>query len=275
MLRIFVDSGSSIKQDETEKYGVELIPLKILLGNEEFEDGVNLTMDKFYHELIVNKLFPKTSLPNLVKLEERVNECTKNGDDVIIVTISSKISGTYNAIRLLFEENEKVRIIDSHCAVGGMRLIVDCINRNKEKSLDDIVKEVKKLIPRIIVMAIPETLNYLLRGGRLSKPAWLVGSILKIKPIIGFVEGKVKSLAKTRSLKSGMEHIVNALKELKCDPDYDIIASYTYDKTNLEKLVDMTDEVYKKQIRVYDNLDPAIACHWGPNAFGYIFVSRA
>ena len=76
-----------------------------------------------------------------------------------------------------------------------------------------LVKEVKKLIPRIIVMAIPETLNYLLRGGRLSKPAWLVGSILKIKPIIGFVEGKVKSLAKTRSLKSGMEHIVNALKE--------------------------------------------------------------
>ena len=70
----------------------------------------------------------------LVKLEERVNECTKNGDDVIIVTISSKISGTYNAIRLLFEENEKVRIIDSHCAVGGMRLIVDCINRNKEKN---------------------------------------------------------------------------------------------------------------------------------------------
>ena len=103
----------------------------------------------------------------------------------------------------------------------------------------------------------------------------LVGSVLKIKPIIGFVEGKVKSLAKTRSLKSGMEHIINALKELKCDPDYDIIASYTYDKTNLEKLVDMTDEVYKKQIRVYDNLDPAIACHWGPNAFGYIFVSRA
>ena len=254
MLRIFVDSGSSIKQEETEKYGVELIPLKILLGDEEFEDGVNLTMDKFYHELIVNKLFPKTSLPNLVKLEEKVNEYTKNGDDVIIVTISSKISGTYNAIRLLFEENEKVRIIDSHCAVGGMRLIVDCINRNKEKSLDNIVIEVKKLIPRIVVMAIPETLNYLLRGGRLSKPAWLVG-------------------AKTRSLKSGMEHIINALKELKCDPDYDIIASYTYDKTNLEKLVDMTDEVYKKQIRVYDNLDPAIACHWGPNAFGYIFVS--
>ena len=72
MLRIFVDSGSSIKQEETEKYGVELIPLKILLGDEEFEDGVNLTMDKFYHELIVNKLFPKTSLPNLVKLEENI-----------------------------------------------------------------------------------------------------------------------------------------------------------------------------------------------------------
>ena len=273
MLKIFVDSGSSIKQEETEKYGVELIPLKILLGDEEFEDGVNLTMEKFYHELIDNKLFPKTSLPNLSKLEERVAECTKNGDDVIIVTISSKISGTVNAIKLLFEENNKVKVIDSYCAVGGMRLIVDCINRNKDKSLDEIEEEVKKLIPRIRIMAIPETLNYLLRGGRLSKPAWLVGSILKIRPIIGFVDGKVKSLAKKRSLRSGMEYIVESLTELKCDPSYDIIASYTYDKTNLDKLVEMTDEVYIRQVRVYDNLDPAIACHWGPNAFGYIFVS--
>ncbi len=274
MLKVFIDTGSSIKQEEKQKYDVELIPLKILLGDKEYEDGVNLPLDVFYHELIDNKYFPKTSLPSLVELEERVTKCTDNGDDVIIITISSKISSTFHSIKLLFEENPKVKVIDSHCAVGGMRLIVDEINRHRDESLDELETRIYNFIPRIQIMAIPETLNYLLRGGRLSKAEWLIGSVLKIKPIIGFKEGKVKPLAKKRGLRSGMEYIANALNELNCDPDYDIIASYTYNKDNLEKLISITDEKYLSQIKVYDNLDPAIACHWGPNAFGYIFVSR-
>ena len=121
-------------------------------------------------------------------------------------------------------------------------------------------------------MAIPETLTYLFRGGRLSKTEWLVGSALHINPIITFKEGKVKVDCKKRGLRHGMQYIVESLKRLKCDKNYEIIASYTYDKTNLDKLISMTDEEFLPQIKVYDNLDPAIACHWGPNAFGYIFV---
>ncbi len=274
MLRLLVDSGSSIKQDEKEYYNIELVPLKILLGETEYLDGENLSMEEFYHQLIDEKIFPKTSLPNLGDLEEKVNAYTKAGDDVIILTISSEISGSFNAIKMLFEGNEKVRVLDSRCAVGGMRLIVDEINKNRDKSLDEIELKVKKIIPRIKVMAIPETLEYLFRGGRLSKKDWILGSILKIKPIIGFIEGKVKVITKKIGLKMGMQYIANALKEFDCDENHEIIASYTYKKDNLDKLIEMTDEKYHKQIRVYDNLDPAIACHWGPNAFGYVFVGN-
>lgn len=275
MLRVFVDSGSSIKQEEKEKYQVEIIPLNILLGEKEYKDGENLSMEEFYNFLIKEKGFPKTSLPDLTELEEKVKKYVSEGDDVIIVTISSLISGTNNAIRLLFENEPKVRIIDSKGAVGTMRLIVDEINRHREEPLDVIVDKVNNLIPRIKVMAIPESLIYLFRGGRLTRVDWLIGSMLNVKPIIGFnAEGKVTALAKKMGLKNGMSYIANALKELDCDENYDIIASYTYEKTNLEKLIAMTDEKYKAQIKVYDNLDPAIACHWGPNAFGYIFVSK-
>lgn len=274
MLRVFVDSGSSIKSCEAEKYNVELIPLKILLAGKEYFDGVDLSMDDFYDQLINHKQFPKTSLPDLIELEKRVKKYTSLGDDVIIVTISSKISGTYNAFCMLFQENDKVRIVDSGCAVGGMRLIVDEINKYRDKDLDFVFEKAKALVPRIRVMAIPETLTYLLRGGRLSKTEWLLGSILQIKPIIGFENGKVHVIAKKRGLKNGMRHIVAALTELECDPNYEIIASYTYSKNNLEELISMTDDKYKNQIKVFDNLDPAIACHWGPNAFGYIFVSK-
>lgn len=274
MLRLLVDSGSSIKQEELEYYNAELVPLKILMGETEYADGVNLPMDEFYRQLIDEKIFPKTSLPNLGELEERVSKYTTEGDEVIILTISSEISGSFNAIKNLFAENKKVKVIDSKMAVGGMRLIVDEINRNRELSLDEIEEKVNSLIPRIKIRAIPETLEYLFRGGRLSKKDWILGSILKIKPIIGFIDGKVKVLTKKIGLKMGMSYIAGALKEFECDENYEIIASYTYDKSNLEKLIEMTDEKYHKQIRVYDNLDPAIACHWGPNAFGYVFVAN-
>lgn len=274
MLKVFVDSGSSIKQEEKEKYNVEIIPLNILMGENEYQDGVNLGMDEFYKMLIDDKLFPKTSLPNLVDLEERVSECVKDGDEVIILTISSQISGTFNAISNMFKGSAKVKVIDSTYAVGGMRLLVDEINKYRDKSLDEIEQKVNELIPRIKVMAIPETLTYLMRGGRLSKKDWLLGSMLNIKPIIGLKDGKVHVFAKKMGLKNAMSYIVNALNECECDENYEIIASYTYNKNNLENLIEMTDEKYRKQIKTYDNLDPAIACHWGPNAFGFVFVGK-
>ena len=274
MLRVLVDSGSSIKSDETGHYNIELIPLKILLDEVEYQDGVDLPLDLFYDKLINEKLFPKTSLPNLGELEEKVSAYTNAGDRVIILTISAEISGSFNAIKLLFKDNQNVLVLDSRMAVGGMRLIVDEINRYRDQEFETIEKKVNEIIPKIKIMAIPETLEYLMRGGRLSKKDWLIGSLLKIKPIIGFIEGKVKVLTKKIGLKSGMSHIASALDELECDENYEIIPSYTYTDENLNKLIEMTDEKYKKQMRVRDNLDPAIACHWGPGAFGYIFVSK-
>ncbi len=275
MRRIFVDSGSSIKRSELEKYGVELIPLKILIGEKEyFDDGVDLTIDKFYKLLDDEKTFPKTSLPKLDDVASRVVEYTDQGDEVIIITISSKISGENNALRMLFEDNKKVLVLDSMSAVGGCRLIVDFLNRNPEIPFDKIEEKVNEFIPRIQIMAIPETLKNLLKGGRLSKTEWLLGSILQIKPTIGFKDGKVRVLAKNRGLKKAMKEVAKCLIDYDCDTSYDIIASYTFNKTNVDELISMVDEKYKSAIRVYDNLDPAIAAHWGPNAFGFVFVSK-
>ena len=275
MRRIFVDSGSSIKKDELAKYNVELIPLKILIGDREYlDDGIDLPIDKFYKLIETEKEFPKTSLPQLDVLEKRVTEYTNNGDEVVIITISSKISGENNALKMLFEDNKNVLVLDSMLAVGGIRLIVDYLNRNKDIPFDKIEEKVNEFIPKIQIMAIPETLRNLLKGGRLSKTEWLLGSILQIKPTIGFKDGKVRVLSKNRGLKKAMKEVASMLSELNCDTDYDIIASYTYNKSNVEELISMVDEKYKSAIRVYDDLDPAIAVHWGPNAFGFIFVTK-
>ena len=274
MLRIFVDSGSSIKQEEKEKYGVDIIPLKIILGDEEYLDGVDLDIDYFYDKLINDGLFPKTSLPSFDDLKNKVDAFIMQGDDVIILTISSEISGTYNAIVKLFEGYDNVRVVDSRVAVGGMRLLVDEANKYRDQPLDFVVDKMKELIPRVKILATPETLDYLLKGGRLSKAEWLVGSLLHIKPVIGFRNGKVSVLAKKIGKNKCIKYLAQSLEEFDCDENYDIIASYTFNKSNIDELVSCVNEKYLKQIRVYDNLDPAIACHWGPNAFGFIFVSK-
>ncbi len=275
MRRIFVDSGSSIKIDELEKYGVELIPLKILIGEKEyFDDGVDLTIDKFYELTKDEKTFPKTSLPKLDEVERRVTEYTDKGDEVVIVTISSKISGENNALKMLFEDNKNVLVLDSMLAVGGVRLIIDFLNRNKDIPFDQIEARVNEFIPKVHIMAIPETLRNLLKGGRLSKTEWLLGSILQIKPTIGFKDGKVRVISKNRGLKKAMKEVASMLSELDCDTSYDIVAAYTYNKDNVNELISMVDDKYKSAIKIYDDLDPAIAAHWGPNAFGFVFVSK-
>lgn len=271
MIKVFVDSGSSIKQHEKEKYNVEILPLKILLGDKEYLDGVDLSMDVFYDELINNKQFPKTSLPSLEDARKRVLECVAQGDDVIILNISSGISGTYNALHMLFEDEPKVKVIDSKTAVGGMKILVHEINKYREKPLEFVVEKVNKLIPKIRIFAVPETLAYLHRGGRLSTVGFAAGTILGIKPIIE-LRNTVSVACKTIGLKKAMNYIISKLG--LCDVNYPIVPSYTYSTENLDVMIEKTDKIYQDAMIEKDNLDPAIACHWGPNAFGFIFASK-
>ena len=274
MIKIFVDSGSSIKPCESESLGVTVIPLHMTLGGKEYRDGEELTTREFYKKLIVDKLFPKTSLPSLAEVEEKVRACTGNGDHVIFLALSSGLSGTYSAIKGLFEGDPLVHVVDTKTAVGGIRILVSEINKHINEPVEKILERVERLIPRIKVIAVPDTLAYLHRGGRLSRSEWCIGEVLQIKPLLGFENGKVKVYGKVKGKKRAASAIAEKLKEWECDTHYPIVPSYTYDVKNLDTLVEFTDMRYRTAMIEYDDLDHAIACHWGPGAFGYIFVSK-
>lgn len=271
MIKVFVDSGSSIKNNEIQKYGVEILPLKILLNEKEYSDGVDLDMNVFYHELIDNKQFPKTSLPSLDSAKRRVKEYIDKGYDVIVLTISSGISGTYQALKMLFSDYSNVLVVDSQTAVGGMKILVNEINKHLDKSLNEVEIILNNLIPRIRVFAVPETLTYLHRGGRLSTISFAAGQVLRIKPIIE-LRKKVSVSDKTMGLTRAKRILVSKLNN--CDLNYPIVPSYTYKDDNLNDIISMCDKQYQDIMIEKDNLDPAIACHWGPNAFGFIFVAK-
>ena len=277
MVKIFVDSGSSITQAEKDALGVEILPLRITLDGVTYTDGIDLSLDVFYDALIEKKQFPQTSLPSLEDAERRVCAYTDRGDDVLIITISSGISGTYGTLCSFFASNEHVRVLDSKSAVGGVRLLVMEANRHEDMTLDDLYGHLLALVPRLRVIAVPETLEYLCRGGRLSRGAATIGGILQLKPLISLdsTSGSVRVLSKERGIKRAMQAVVKALIEENADTDFGIVPSYTYEAKNLDRLLEMTDERYKSAMLPYDHLDPAIACHWGPGAFGYIFITKA
>lgn len=278
MIRIFVDSGSSIKQQEAAAYGVEILPLQLMIDGKTYADGVDLTDEIFYHALIDKKEFPKTSLPALGAVEARVQAVLDVGDEVLILTISSGISGTFGALTALFSDEPRVTVLDTKTAVGGVRLLVLAAKPYLSGPMDVLVEALNALIPRIRVIAIPETLEYLCRGGRLKKSAFVVGSVLQIKPLISLdsKDGTVKVIGKARGKHRAIEALAQALVTEQCDTDYPIVPSYTYTKSNLESLIAATDERYHAaMLSEFDHLTPAIACHWGPNAFGYIFIAKA
>ena len=271
MVKIFVDSGSSIKKEERSAYNVEVLPLKILLNDKEYLDGENLPMEVFYDALINKGIFPKTSLPSLEEAERKVTQAVNDGYDVIILTLSSGISGTFNALSMYFQDYPNVKVIDSKTAVGGMKILVKEANKYLDQSLDFVADKINELIPRIKVLAVPETLEYLHKGGRLSKAGWVVGAALRINPIIE-LRNTVKVASKVIGLKRAMRFILNELNN--CALNYPIVPSYTYSTKNINELISKTSPEYTEIMLEKDDLDAAIAAHWGPNAFGYIYVEK-
>lgn len=267
-----MDSGSSIKMNEKEQYGVDILPIQLQMGEESFLDGVNLSTEEFYRRLKDSSQFPKTSLPSLEETQKLVDGYTAQGDEVLIITISSGISGTYQAIRMLFDEYDNVEVYDSKLAVGGIRFLAEEAKRYENEPMEVVIEKLDQLLPRIVIAAMPETLDYLLAGGRLSKSSWMVGKLLSIIPIITFIDGRVEVLLKKRGIRQCKRTVVEMLQAHRADKEYGIIAAYTYNKENVDDMIRMLPGEYQDAISVYDDLCCSIACHWGPNAFGFIYV---
>lgn len=277
MIKLFIDSGSSITEDEADKYGVEILPLKVIINGKEYLDGVDLPMDVFYHYLIEENIFLKTSLPSPGDAQERVMKYVNEGYDVIILSLSSGLSGTYNMMHTMFADVPEVCVIDTKTAVGGIRLLLEEALKYIEYPVETVKQKVLDMIPKLRVIAIPATLEYLHKGGRLSKTAFVAGSLMQLKPLLAVesrTDGGVKVLGKAMGRKNAMRMLAEILEKENCDTSYSIVPSYTYDSKNLDELIAMTADKYRDVMTEYDNLDPAIACHWGPGAFGYIFVSK-
>ena len=278
MIRIITDSASDITIEEAKELGVEVVPLHVIFGNDVFMDGVDISHDEFYKRLEECDELPKTSQTNPGGFVEVFEKYIKQGDEIVGIFISSKLSGTYQSSIIASDmiEDGKIHIIDSLNASMGLAVLVrEAVKmRDKGKSVDEIKVEIENLIPRVKLIAVVDTLKYLKKGGRLSATSAIVGGVLGITPVISIVDGSVEVLAKTRGHKKSIKFMVDYMKENQ--PDYNYAADFAYKKK--KKNLDSFKELCKPEFQFSEEstreIGAAIGTHIGPGAFGVAYISK-
>lgn len=277
MIRILVDSSADFTAEDLKKYGVTLVPISVSLGGQDYLDGINLTKDEFYKILTAGSDFPKTAQPSPNDFLEIFEDAKQSHDDVIYLALSSALSGTYQSATIAKEmaEYDRIYLIDTKSATAAIFLAAKYATQLAEsgKAADEIAEILTTLCPRIKIAAGIDTLEFLHRGGRLSRASAAVGQLANIKPLItvsaaGTVELRGKALGSAR----GLQTLFSRFKCEEIDPEFPIYSVYTLGTENCEKLERLlTDDGYTVAER--RQVGPSIGAHIGPGAYGIIYVT--
>lgn len=281
MIKLLVDSASDIDLTEARDLGIELIPMLITIGEKEYSDGVDLSHKEFFEKLIESDELPQTSQINECRFDERFSALTANGDDVIAIVLSSKLSGTYDcACRAAQKYDGKVRVVDSLNASAGERILcihaVKLINEGR-LSAAEIVDELNIKKTRIRFLALLGTLEYLKKGGRISSVVAFAGEMFSIKPVVSVTDGEVKLVGKAMGSKRGSNLLSQFIDKygVNFDMPFALVYSGLTDEfltkyiTDSEKLwVGKTDYLPKYLI------GSTIGTHIGPGAIGVAFFTE-
>ena len=208
-ITIITDSASDISQNNNK--GVTVLPMTITFGEENYEDGVSLTPDNFYMKLIESSALPKTSQVSPYAFGQAYENSLKSADYVIVITLSSKLSGTYQSACIAADDYDgRVFVIDSENVTVGEQILIDYALSLIDKGIEvnTIVSQLNTMKKRIRLVALLDTLEYLKKGGRISSGAAFLGNVLSIKPVIAIVDGEVSFLGKARGSKQGNNFLI-------------------------------------------------------------------
>lgn len=277
-IKLVIDSSCDINLEEANKLGITLIPMEIQFGDEMYYDGVTITPKQFYEKLIENSDLPKTSQINPFRFEEVFEKLT---NEVIAITISSKLSGTYdNACQAASNFNNKVRVIDSlNASIGGRLIILYTLDLIKQgKSIDEIVNLVNENKSRVVVLAMLDTLKFLRKGGRISSFKAIGGELLSIKPVVTVKDGEVKLAGKARGSKNG-NNLLNKLILETGGVDFSLPYGTVYsgfDDSMIKKYIEDNRHLWEKSTNYIPNyiLGCTIGTHIGPGAIGVAFFKK-
>ena len=216
MIKIITDSTSYMTKEYQIENNIKIIPLRVLFEEEEFEEGMPGTYDSFFSKFEKSKSFPKTSQPSLPQFLNAYNEIIEEGNEAIVFTISSSLSGTNNVACLAKEQcnnPNKITVIDSKNACQTIwGLIMETVEMIKEgKSREQIVEKISELQENSSVCFVPDSLEYLNRGGRIGKISATIGNLFQIKPILLFKKGNLGCAKRTLGINKAISELISMI----------------------------------------------------------------
>ncbi|MCX5993055.1 MAG: DegV family protein [Chloroflexi bacterium] len=267
MVKIICDSTGDIPEEMRKQYDITIVPLNVLFGTDSYQDGVNLTGAQFYKMLVEGKVHPTTSQPAPGLFAEAYKKLAKETDEILVLTISAGISGTYESAmqaKQLVDSSLKIEIIDSRWTCAGLLLQTLTAARAAEKGmkLAEITAMVKDILPKIRVYMIFDTLEYLRKGGRIGLAKAMLGGMLKLNPVLTLREGVIHPVTQARGRARAVNMLVDLIK--KTGNPGEIVVE---DATTPEELEDLTKRISAaipgaKIIRT--KVGPTIGVHAGP-----------
>ena len=278
-VRIFVDSAADVASAVAEK--VTILPMTVRFGDTEYVDGVTITNREFYEKLIESDELPTTSQIMPHAFAEAYKEALDEGCDVVVITVSSKLSGTYQSACIAKEEvGGNVYVVDSLTAAIGEGVLTEYAVALMEegKSAKEIAKALEEKREKILVVAMLNTLEYLKKGGRISKTVAFAGEILSIKPVVSIVDGAVSMLGKARGSRQANNLLVKEIEQAGgVDFSMPVLLGYTgLDDTLLKKYVEDSAALWQESREQLNSviIGSIIGTHAGPGGAGIAYFKK-
>ena len=263
-------------------HDIQVLRSILLFGDEEYADFVDITADEFYAKLEAQpELTPSTAQTATgVILEQYEDLKAKGFDEILVVTLSKHLSGTYEGCMLAAKmiDDIKITIFDSKSvSFPETRMILDAAEMLKEgKSMNEVIKRLEFIRDNSMIWIVVDTLKYLVKNGRLSGAAGFMGSLLKVKPLLEVTkEGKVESIEKIRTTSKATDRLIEKyLEEIKdIDVEPFLINTNNMDRVNYIKDAILSSRPDLKEIKVYP-LTPVVGAHAGPGTVGIGYIKK-
>ncbi len=266
-IRIITDSGSDFVAPFPENLTV--LPLTIRFGEEEYRDGVDLDHRAFYEKLISGREMPKTSLISPAEFEAAFDAALAAGETVVAILISSRLSGTCQSAVLAADGREKVYVVDSMNATLGQQALVKYALRLVEQGLTarQLVAELERIKSHVRLTGVPASLEYLHRGGRISKTVAILGGALSIKPVLRLIDGEVVMVGKARGAKHANASLAQEVEKTGLDAALPVCLGYTGLKDDALRVF-LADSAALWESVNYDvcSVGATIGTHIGPDS---------
>ena len=268
-VKIVTDSLSDITSDIAQGLGITVVPLTVSFGQESFLDRVTMTTDEFYYKLTHDPNWPRTTQPPPGDFAEVYNKLVEEANEILVITLSSKLSGTYESAlnaKSLVEKECRIEVIDSLTVAMGLGLIAIAAAKAAQTgaNLDELVDLVHRAMPRSHLVAYFDTLKYLAKGGRIGKAQGLLGAMLSVKPILTVKDGEMSPVTRLRSRAAGMDYLYKFVAGFSHIEGLAVEHATTPDEA--DRLVERLSSLFPKE-RIYrSTISPVVGTYAGPGA---------